>query len=79
MVKVIIKIKESTNNDNYKYICYVCNSTNGIQKHHFAPKNLFGKDCNKWPTAYLCIDCHFKWHRLITPDFGFVNHYNTGN
>lgn len=36
----------------------------GTQLHHWAPKSLFGEaEADRWPTAYLCIDCHDFWHR----------------
>jgi len=47
--------------------CVVCGKPN-IELHHFAPRHLFGDDCEKWPKAYLCKECHALWHRLVTPD-----------
>lgn len=34
------------------------------QLHHFAPRHLFGYECEDWPTAYLCMEHHLMWHRL---------------
>lgn len=51
----------------YKKICEVCGAI-GAELHHYAPYHLFGSDCEKWPTGYLCIPCHIKWHRLVTPN-----------
>lgn len=32
--------------------------------HHFAPKHLFGFECEDWPGAYLCKYHHSMWHKL---------------
>ncbi len=38
----------------------------GTHLHHFAPKHIFGdEDAWKWPQAYLCPNCHMKWHNVI--------------
>ena len=51
----------------YKQICQVC-GTIGAELHHYAPYYLFKEECNAWPTGYLCIPCHKKWHKLVTPN-----------
>ena len=51
---------------NASIFCYVCGSP-GVEYHHWGPKHLFGDDADKWPTAYLCYDCHQKWHNIVTP------------
>jgi hypothetical protein len=47
--------------------CAVCGTVAALETHHFAPRHLFGSDCNKWPTADLCGPCHRRWHDLVTP------------
>lgn len=39
----------------------------GTERHHWAPRAIFGKECESWPQDYLCKDCHDQWHRLVTP------------
>lgn len=35
----------------------------GIDRHHWAPRNVFGDaDCDNWPVSYLCKDHHRHWH-----------------
>lgn len=48
-------------------LCAVCQSP-FTELHHFAPRHLFGDDCEKWPKAYLCKTHHNQWHNLVTPD-----------
>lgn len=47
--------------------CARCGSTNGVELHHWAPWHLF-KDAHKWPTAWLCTECHRLWHSVVTPN-----------
>lgn len=37
----------------------------GAELHHWAPKELFGKEADNWPKDYLCKDCHAFWHNTI--------------
>ena len=47
--------------------CCVCGGDVRVQLHHFAPRALF-EDADDWPQAYLCIECHMRWHvTLKTP------------
>jgi hypothetical protein len=46
--------------------CDVCDA-DGAERHHFAPRALFGADADRWPTALLCVPCHRKWHSIVTP------------
>ena len=32
--------------------------------HHFAPRHLFGHECEDWPGAWLCMHHHKMWHKL---------------
>jgi len=50
--------------------CEVCKSTENVEVHHWAPAHLFGRECDKWPIAYLCRPCHVRWHQIVTPDMG---------
>ena len=47
--------------------CEVCKSNKDVQRHHWAPWHLFGKESEVWPTSLLCQSCHRKWHRIVTP------------
>ena len=47
--------------------CEVCGKL-GAELHHYAPYYLFKEESNNWPTGYLCISCHRKWHALVTPN-----------
>lgn len=44
--------------------CAVCKSRN-VELHHWAPKQLFGDDAERWPKDYLCIPCHNEWHKRM--------------
>lgn len=48
--------------------CERCGSPDGSEEHHWAPWHLFGDDAMTWPTSYLCLECHVKWHRVVTPN-----------
>lgn len=50
--------------------CVVCGSQGDSEEHHWAPRHLFGDECDKWPRAYLCRSCHVRWHQLVTPNMG---------
>lgn len=39
----------------------------GAELHHWAPRALFGDECNNWPQDYLCSECHAAWHKVVTP------------
>lgn len=49
-------------------VCAVCASPHNVERHHFAPRHLFGWDAESWPKAYLCRPCHMRWHRKVTPE-----------
>lgn len=44
--------------------CEVCGAF-GTEIHHWAPKEFFGWEADHWPTAYLCRDCHTRWHATM--------------
>lgn len=50
--------------------CEVCGSVEKIEQHHWAPFHLFGAECEKWPTSFLCQPCHVRWHQTVTPNMG---------
>lgn len=51
--------------------CERCGSPYDVQLHHWAPNYLFGwQEANRWPTSYLCQQCHNTWHRVVTPKMG---------
>lgn len=38
----------------------------GTQLHHFMPRHIFGDiEADLWPTAWLCPDCHQRWHQVV--------------
>lgn len=50
--------------------CEVCGSQDKIESHHWAPRHLFGDECEMWPQSNLCQPCHVKWHQTVTPEMG---------
>lgn len=44
--------------------CDVCGEV-GAEEHHWAPRYLFGDDCEKWPKGFLCQKCHSLWHKVM--------------
>ena len=34
--------------------------------HHWAPRAYFD-DADLWPMSYLCVPCHLRWHKIMTP------------
>jgi hypothetical protein len=46
--------------------CAVCGNR-ATEMHHWAPRGIFGDDCENWPKDYLCKDHHEHWHRAVTP------------
>ena len=55
------------NNNSLSFVCVVCGHI-GAANHHFAPRHLFGDECEIWTQAYLCETCHKRWHDLVTPE-----------
>lgn len=48
-------------------VCEVCGKE-GAELHHWAPSAIFGHhEAEKWPTSFLCQQCHARWHHLVTP------------
>jgi hypothetical protein len=48
--------------------CERCGTVDYLDCHHWAPRHLFGDDCNSWPISGLCRKCHTEWHRIVTPN-----------
>jgi len=44
-----------------------CKELADCQFHHLAPRAFFGDEADEWPTAWLCVSCHARWHTLATP------------
>ena len=44
--------------------CEHCGSLDGVELHHYAPRNTF-PDADNWATGYLCRPCHHLWHRTM--------------
>lgn len=44
-----------------------CRKLTRCEFHHLAPRKFFGDEADEWPTAWLCQDCHDRWHTLVTP------------
>lgn len=52
--------------------CERCESTEGTQLHHWAPRAIFGAiEAERWPTAYLCPACHSVWHAQMRLAAGY--------
>lgn len=49
-------------------VCEACKLETGTEVHHWAPRHLFGDEADAWPTANLCVECHKRWHALVTPN-----------
>lgn len=39
--------------------------SDGMEFHHFAPRNTFGVDCDRWPVLPLCRTHHVEWHQRM--------------
>ena len=37
----------------------------GHERHHWAPRELFGAEADDWPMGLLCSAHHRLWHALI--------------
>lgn len=46
--------------------CVVCGDR-ATENHHWAPRGIFGKECEKWPQDWLCKRHHDEWHQRVTP------------
>ncbi len=46
-------------------VCYVCGACAPLERHHLAPRHLFGDACERWPTVDVCRGCHEDWHRIV--------------
>jgi hypothetical protein len=41
-------------------------TTDGVEMHHFAPRNVFGStEADRWPYLPLCRTHHVEWHRTM--------------
>lgn len=48
--------------------CDACGEVTSVQEHHWAPRHLFGDECESWPKGWLCQPCHTRWHQVVTPN-----------
>lgn len=46
-------------------LCERCGTDEGVELHHWAPREWFEDDCDLWPTGWLCPICHAEWHLTI--------------
>jgi hypothetical protein len=46
--------------------CAVCKVVAPFERHHLAPRAVFGDAADRWPVVDVCHDCHREWHRLMT-------------
>lgn len=62
-----LRIVESTRTSHYEP-CSVRGCMNlGEEKHHFAPRSVFGwVEYDLWPVAALCHEHHNEWHDKMT-------------
>jgi hypothetical protein len=55
-----------TDGRDHKRVCVVCDCEEiGTEMHHFAPRNIFGSECNDWPYLPLCREHHRYWHNKM--------------
>jgi hypothetical protein len=61
-----VKIKDNTRDDHYPD-CTVEKCTElGMEYHHFAPVNTFGRnEADRWPISPLCKEHHRFWHSTM--------------
>lgn len=45
--------------------CIVCGDIDHNELHHFAPRHIFGDECEKWPVFSLCKKHHDEWHKRM--------------
>jgi hypothetical protein len=50
--------------------CARCGGLDGSQLHHWAPSAVFD-DAEKWPTDWLCRNCHRIWHDAMRAAAGW--------
>jgi hypothetical protein len=50
--------------------CDACGQIGDVELHHWAPRAIFGVLSDAWPTSLLCVECHRKWHVVMTPNEG---------
>lgn len=43
---------------------YGCQA-DGVEYHHFAPRNTFGLEAEDWPVMPLCREHHTEWHKRM--------------
>jgi hypothetical protein len=41
--------------------CARC-ARHGTERHHWAPRSLFGTEADLWPVDWLSVECHRRWH-----------------
>lgn len=46
-------------------LCEVCQGDQGVELHHWAPRQIFADEADQWPTSWLCRQHHREWHRKI--------------
>jgi len=51
--------------------CVVCGEK-GTEMHHWAPQSIFKDEAEKWPKDMLCLSCHKKWHKMVTPNLTWL-------
>lgn len=44
-----------------------------VEKHHYAPTEMFGDEANLWPVGCLCINHHRTWHKTINRHRNHLN------
>ena len=54
-------------NNSTLFSCAICGKL-GAANHHYAPRYLFGDDCENWTQVYLCEYHHKLWHDRVTPE-----------
>jgi len=60
-----LRLERTNNPDNSLDECECCHGLAFCEWHHWAPREFFGEDCERWPTSVLCQECHVLWHRTM--------------
>lgn len=49
--------------------CPICECVAVLERHHLAPRALFGDECERWPKIDICHACHKRWHQKTRTAF----------
>jgi hypothetical protein len=61
-----------------KATCPVCKRVAALEQHHLSPREIFGDECDAWPTVDVCRRCHERWHDLMGHPIGHHPEFEDG-